>query len=349
MREVSIGSVKIGGDNPVAVQSMTNTDTRDIEATCSQILELERAGCDIVRFSVYDGECAMAIPHIKSKTHIPLVADIHFDYKLAVLSAENGIDKLRINPGNIGAFSNVKTVADCAKAHNIPIRVGVNSGSVERDLLEKYGAPTAEALCESALRHVKLLEDAHFYDTVISIKASDVKTTVEACRRLSALCDYPLHIGVTESGLGDAGLIKSAIGIGSLLIDGIGATIRVSLTGSPVSEVNAARSILRALSMDKEGYYDIVSCPTCGRTTGDLEAVVLRVKNALSDIKPKRHIKIAVMGCVVNGPGEAKAADMGIAFAKGGAAVFKDGTIACSGEREDMIMRFIEDCRRLGE
>ena len=344
--EVRIANIKIGGQNPIAIQSMTNTDTADVQATASQILALEEAGVDIVRFSVYDMGCVKAIKELKKLTHVPLVADIHFDYRLAVAAAENGIDKLRINPGNIGSFENVKTVARCASEHGIPIRVGVNSGSVERELLDKYGAPTPDALCESALRHVRLLEAAGFYDTVISVKASDVKSTVSAYRKLSAICDYPLHVGVTESGMGEMGITKSAIGIGSLLLDGIGDTIRVSLTGDPVQEVYAAKNILRALDMDKSGWVDIVSCPTCGRTTGDLEAIVRTLRKAVGNIKPTHYVKIAVMGCVVNGPGEAREADMGIAFAPGGAVVFRKGERVYSGDRDATLNRFIEDCKK---
>lgn len=344
-REIQIGKIKIGGKNPIAVQSMTNTDTRDIEKTSRQINDLHNAGADIVRFSVYDEACARAIPFIKAQTSVPLVADIHFDHRLAVLSAENGIDKLRINPGNIGSFSNVKTVADCAKQHKIPIRIGVNSGSLERDLLQKYGGVTPDGLCESALRHVRLLEKAAFYDTVISIKASDVKTCVLSCRKLARICDYPLHIGVTEAGLDSAAVIKSAIGIGSLLLDGIGSTIRVSITGDPKQEPPAARRILRALGLDPSGYFETVSCPTCGRTTGDLESVVRRVEDELSAVTPKRRVKIAVMGCVVNGPGEAREADIGIAFAPKGAVVFRKGAVAYSGEKEEVLNRFIADCK----
>ena len=344
-KQVCIRNLKIGGGAPVSIQSMTNTDTRDIESTVAQIQALEAAGADIVRFSVYDEKCAAAIPHIKERCSVPLVADIHFDYKLAILSAENGIDKLRINPGNIGSFENVKKVSACAKAHKIPIRVGVNSGSVEKELLAKYKSPTADALCESALGHVKLLEAAGFTDIVISVKASNVKTTVEAYRKLSGLCSYPLHIGVTESGLDEMGLVKSAVGLGSLLMDGIGDTMRVSLTGDPVREIHAAKYILRALDMEKSGWVDIVSCPTCGRTTGNSEEVIHALRDYISDIKPKRHVKIAVMGCVVNGPGEAREADIGIAFAPHGAVVFRNGVVAYSGEREDMLRRFFADCR----
>ena len=343
-REVKIRNITIGGGHPIAIQSMTNTDTADAAATSQQIQALEKAGADIVRFSVYNDACVSAIPHIKECTHVPLVADIHFDYRLAVAAAEAGIDKLRINPGNIGSARNVRLVTDCARAHHIPIRVGVNSGSVERDLLAKYGSATPEALCESALSHVKLLEDAHFYDTVISVKASDVRTCVLAYRRLASLCDYPLHIGITESGMGEMGIAKSAAGIGALLIDGIGDTVRVSLTGDPVREVYAAQTILCAANRYDKGWLDIVSCPTCGRTTGNLEDAVNYVRKSLSGIIPKRHVKIAVMGCVVNGPGEGRDADIGIAFAPGGAMVFRNGENAYSGSRDEVMDRFIRDC-----
>ena len=346
-REVKIGKVTIGGNNKIAVQSMTNTDTKDALSTAAQINALSDAGADLVRFSVYNDDCVCAIPIIKANTKVPLVADIHFDHRIAIKSIEAGIDKLRINPGNIGGRQNVKSVVACAKAHHVPIRVGVNSGSVEKELLHKYGGVCAHALCESALSHVKMLEDEGFYDTVISIKASDVRLTVASCRRLAAMCDYPLHIGVTESGYGEMGSIKSAIGIGSLLLDDIGATMRVSLTGNPVQEVYAAKAILRAVGRDKSAWIDYVSCPTCGRTTGDLRECVEEVKKRLSDLKPKRYVKIAVMGCVVNGPGEGKDADIGIAFAPGGAMVFRGGETAYSGEREATFERFISDCREV--
>ena len=346
-REVKIGNVTIGGNNRIAVQSMTNTDTADAESTIAQILSLEAAGADIVRFSVYNDDCVKAIPEIKKHTHVPLVADIHFDHRLAVASAEAGIDKLRINPGNIGSRENVQRVADCAKAHHISIRVGVNSGSVEKDLIAKYRGNTWDALYESAMRHVKMLEDAGFYDIVISAKASNVENTVKVYRALSEHCDYPLHVGVTESGAGEMGIIKSSIGIGALLLDDIGATVRVSLTGDPVDEVYAAKSILRAVGKDDSGWVEVVSCPTCGRTTGDLLSVVNTVRARLSDLAPKKHIKIAVMGCVVNGPGEGKDADIGIAFAPGGAMVFRGGATAYSGAREETLERFICDCREV--
>lgn len=346
-RKVRLGNIFIGGGEDVSIQSMTNTDTRDVNATVSQINALEQAGADIVRVSVYDEECAEAIPKIKANTRVPLVADIHFDHRLALKSIENGIDKLRINPGNIGSFDNVRRVADCARANGVPIRVGVNSGSLERDLLEKYKAPTPEALVESALRHVTLLEQAKFYDIVISIKASGVQNTIEAYRLINKKCDYPLHVGVTEAGFGDMALVKSSIGIGSLLMDGIGDTIRVSLTGDPVSEIHAAKLILGAAGKLKK-HIDYISCPTCGRTSGDVLGIVERLQKELPE-KPEKALKIAVMGCVVNGPGEAREADIGIAFAPGGAAVFRSGEVAYTGELSATIERFIADCKGLCE
>lgn len=347
-KRVRIGNIYIGGDDKkIAVQSMTNTDTADVNKTVSQILDLEKAGADIVRFSCYNLDCIQAIKEIKRQTNIPLVADVHFDYKLAVSACESGIDKLRINPGNIGGKANVKKVAAAARSENIPIRIGVNSGSVERELLGKYGGVTPKALVESALNHAKMLEDAGFYDIVISIKASDVKTTYEANCLLANAVDYPIHIGVTEAGLGESAVVKSSVGIGALLLQGIGDTVRVSVTGDVVQEVKIAKQILKALNLTDEGYFDIISCPTCGRTTGDLEKVVLQVKQELADLSPKRKISIAVMGCVVNGPGEAREADMGIAFAKKGAAVFKKGFLVYSGEIDETVIRFINDCKEL--
>lgn len=346
-RKIKIGNIYIGNGERIAIQSMTNTDTADVESTLAQIKALESAGADIVRLSCYDESCIKAIKEIKKHTKIPLVADIHFDNKLAIAACESGIDKLRINPGNIGGREKVQAVVSAAKTANIPIRIGVNSGSVERELLQKYGGPTAQALAESALNHAKLLENEGFYDIVISIKASDVKTTVEANLLLSKSVDYPLHLGVTEAGLGESAIVKSSIGIGALLLLGIGDTIRVSITGDVVQEVIAAKQILRALDLSDEGYIDFISCPTCARTTGDLEKLVLRVKNELAAFTPKHKVKIAIMGCVVNGPGEAREADIGIAFAKKGAAVFKKGELVYSGDIDETIERFISDCKEL--
>ena len=321
-RQVKAGHVAIGGGAPVSVQSMTNTDTADVEATLSQIRALAIAGADIVRVSVYNEDCARAVRSLVDGSPVPLVADIHFDHKLALAAVENGIHKLRINPGNIGGEKNVRILADCVKAHHIPVRIGVNSGSVEKDILAKYGGPTPQGMVESALNHAKMLENCGFYDMVLSMKASNVPDTVAAYRLASAQCDYPLHLGVTEAGLPEQGKIKSAIGIGALLLDGIGDTIRVSLTDDPVQEVYAAKDILKAAGLRKEGV-NIISCPTCGRTRIDLIGLVNRVDEALRECK--KPITVAVMGCVVNGPGEAREADIGIAGGDGWGMIFEKG------------------------
>ncbi len=321
-RQVHAGSLPLGGGAPVLVQSMTNTDTRDVEATLAQIRALAEAGCDIVRVSVYDEQCAAAVPALVAGSPVPLVADIHFDHRLAIAAMEGGIAKLRINPGNIGGAANVRKVADCAKAHGVPIRIGVNSGSLEKELLAKYGHPTPEALVESALNHARLLEDAGFHDIVLSMKSSDVRLTIAAYRLAHEKCDYPLHVGVTEAGLPGQGTVKSAIGIGALLADGIGDTIRVSLTGDPLPEAKAAWDILHALDLRREGI-QFISCPTCGRTRINLPEIAARVEAALSDIRVP--LKVAVMGCVVNGPGEAREADIGIAGGDGCGVLFVKG------------------------
>ena len=321
-REVRIGNLKLGGGAPVLIQSMTNTDTRDTEATLAQIRALAAAGCDIVRVSVYDETCAEAVRTLVDGSPVPLVADIHFDYRLAIRAAENGIAKLRINPGNIGGADRVRMLADCAKAHHIPIRIGVNSGSAEKELLARYGGPTAECLVESALSHARLLEKAGFEDIVLSMKSSDVALTVRAYRLAHEKCDYPLHVGVTEAGLPGQGTVKSAIGIGALLVDGIGDTIRVSLSGDPVPEVAAAWDILRALDLRRRGV-QLVACPTCGRTVIPVAEIARRVEAELSDVTVP--IKVAVMGCVVNGIGEGREADVGIAGGKNGGALFVRG------------------------
>ena len=305
-----IGGVPIGGGAPVTVQSMTNTDTRDAQATLSQIRALTTAGADIVRVSVYDDDCLPAFQEICAGSPVPVVADIHYRADLAVGALERGAAKVRINPGNIGSEAKVRLVADCAKAHGARIRVGVNSGSLEKDILQKYGGPTAEGMVESALTHAALLEKAGFTDIVLSLKASDAPLTVQANRLAAARCDYPLHLGVTEAGLPGEGHIKSAVGIGSLLLMGIGDTIRVSLSGDPVPEVAAGISILKACGLRKDGL-NIVSCPTCGRTGIDVAGIAARVRDALGDIKTP--LTVAVMGCVVNGPGEAREADIGLA------------------------------------
>lgn len=307
----------------IYVQSMLNTPSYDIEASIRQAKRLEEAGCDILRAAIPDEKALELIPAIKKEVSVPLVADIHFDYRLALKSAELGIDKIRINPGNIGGQDRVKAVAEICRQKNIPIRIGVNSGSLEREILAKYGAPTAEALVESALGHAALLEKCDFDDIVISIKSSDVKTMIEAYRLLAQKCEYPLHLGVTEAGTARMGLIKSAVGIGSLLCDGIGETIRVSLTADPVEEVYAAKDILKAVG--KGSGVKLVSCPTCGRTRIDLISLAQKVEAAIKDLD--KDITVAVMGCVVNGPGEAREADIGIAGGDGCAVLFKKGEV----------------------
>lgn len=323
-KKISIGNTYIGGDSKISVQSMTNTDTRDIESTIKQIKRLEEAKCDIIRIAVPDEEGASAVKAIKNGISIPLVADIHFDYRLALQSIKNGVDALRINPGNIGSIEKVQAVVEAAKDKNIPIRIGVNSGSLEKDLLLKYGKVTAEALVESALRHVDILEKFNFDNIVISIKSSDVPMMIDSYRLISSKVDYPLHIGVTEAGTIAYGTIKSAVGIGTLLSEGIGDTIRVSLTGDPVDEVKVGRQILKSLSIINEGI-NIISCPTCGRTNIDLIKIVNEVEKRLES--SSKNIKIAIMGCAVNGPGEAREADIGIAGGQREGLIFKKGEI----------------------
>ena len=308
-RQVLCGSVAIGGGAPVSVQSMTNTDTADVEATLSQIRALAVSGADIVRVSVYNEACAKAVRALVDESPVPLVADIHFDHKLALAAVENGISKLRINPGNIGGEKNVRILADCVKAHRIPVRIGVNSGSVEKDILARYGGPTPQGMVESALSHARMLERCGFYDMVLSMKASNVPDTVAAYRLASEQCDYPLHLGVTEAGLPEQGKIKSAIGIGALLLSGIGDTIRVSLTGDPCLEPPAGIEILQDVGL-RTDCVQYVSCPTCGRTCIDVGGIMRRVQEELKGVK--LPFKVAVMGCVVNGPGEAREADIGI-------------------------------------
>ena len=320
---IRVGDVFIGGGNPVSVQSMCNTKTENIDATLAQIEALSKAGCDIVRLAVPDEKAARALPSIRKSSKVPLVADIHFDYKLALSAVEAGFDKIRINPGNIGSKEKVKLVADACKANGVPIRIGVNSGSLEKDLLEKYGR-TPQALCESAMRHVRMLEDVNFDDICISIKSSDVADTVAAYRLMSDMTPYPLHLGVTESGTPYMGIIKSAAGIGSLLLDGIGSTIRVSLTADPLEEVKAGLAILKGLGIRRDGV-NIISCPTCGRTSIDLIGTANKVEELLKDIK--KPLTVAVMGCVVNGPGEAREADYGLAGGCGEGVLFKNGEI----------------------
>ncbi len=321
-KTVFAGSLPLGGGHPVLVQSMTNTDTRDIAATLGQIRRLAAAGCDLVRVSVYDEACAEAVKPLVDQSPVPLVADIHFNHRLAIRAAENGIAKLRINPGNIGGEAHVRELADCAKAHHIPIRIGVNSGSVEKDLLARCGGPTAACLTESALGHARMLEKAGFEDIVLSMKSSDVRTTIQAYRLARQRCDYPLHLGVTEAGLPGQGTVKSAIGIGALLADGIGDTIRVSLSGDPEPEVQAAWDILRALDLRVRGV-QLIACPTCGRTCIPVAEIARRVEAELKDVATP--LKVAVMGCVVNGLGEGREADGGIAGGRDGGVLFVRG------------------------
>ncbi len=321
---IRIGDRKIGGGNPILIQSMTNTRTEDVQATVAQILELEKAGCEIIRCTVPTEEAAEAIAEIKKQIHIPLVADIHFDYRMAIAAMENGADKIRINPGNIGSVERVKAVVDVAKERNIPIRVGVNSGSLEKNLVEKYGGVTAEGIVESALDKVRIIEDLGYDNLVISIKSSDVLMCVKAHELLAGRTVYPLHVGITESGTVTSGNIKSAIGLGLILNQGIGDTIRVSLTGNPVEEIKSAKLILRTLGLRKGGI-EVVSCPTCGRTQIDLIGLASKVEKLVEDYP--LDIKVAVMGCVVNGPGEAKEADIGIAGGIGEGLLIRHGEI----------------------
>lgn len=324
-RVVNIGGVLIGGNNPIAIQSMTNTKTEDVSATVNQILRLEEAGCEIIRCAVPTMEAAEAIGEIKKRVHIPVVADIHFDYRLAIAAMENGVDKIRINPGNIGSPERIKAVVDAAKEMNIPIRVGVNSGSLEKNLVEKYGGVTAEGIVESALDKVKIIEDMGYDNLVISIKSSDVMMCVKAHELISEKTGYPLHVGITESGTVMTGSIKSAVGLGLILGQGIGDTIRVSLTGDPVEEIKAAKTILKTLGIRQSGI-EIVSCPTCGRTSIDLIGLAQKVEKLAADYD-NLNLKLAVMGCVVNGPGEAREADLGVAGGKGEGILIKKGEV----------------------
>jgi (E)-4-hydroxy-3-methylbut-2-enyl-diphosphate synthase len=340
---VKVGNLKMGGNNPVWVQSMCNTDTRDVKATVKQILALEKEGCEIARVAVPDMAAAKAIGKIKKQIHIPLVADIHFDYKLALEVIAQGIDKVRINPGNIGSVEKVKAVVNACKKKKIPIRIGVNVGSLEQDLLNKYGA-TPKAAVESALRHVRILEKLNFHDIVISIKFSSVPPMIEAYRMLAKKVNYPLHLGVTEAGTAFMGSIKNAIGIGILLEEGIGATMRVSLTADPVEEIATCWAILRALELRRRGP-ELISCPTCGRTEIDLIPLALQVEAALKKIKAP--IKVAVMGCVVNGPGEAREADIGVAGGKKMGAIFVKGKVIKSVAEKDILSTLLKEIKKI--
>ena len=339
-KEVKIGNKVIGGNHPILIQSMTNTKTEDVDATVAQILELEQAGCDIIRCAVPTMEAAKALGEIKKQIHIPLVADIHFDYRLAIAAMENGADKIRINPGNIGSTDRIKAVVDVAKSKNIPIRVGVNSGSLEKDLVEKYHGVTAEGLVESALDKVKIIEDLGYDNLVISIKSSDVLMCVKAHELIKDKTNHPIHVGITEAGTLRSGTIKSSAGLAMILYQGIGDTIRVSLTGAPVEEVYTAKQLLKTLGL-RSGGIEVVSCPTCGRTQIDLISLANKVEAMVSDIKLD-NVKVAVMGCVVNGPGEAKEADIGIAGGIGEGLLIKHGEVVRK-MPEDQLLDALRD------
>lgn len=341
---VKIGKRKIGGQEGIAVQSMLNVPSYDVESHVKEAARLKAAGCDILRIAIPDMAAVKLIPAIKNDVDIPLVADIHFDYRLAVESVAAGADKIRINPGNIGDEARVKQVADVCKSHGVPIRIGVNSGSLEKSILKKYGAPTAEALCESACYHASLLEKFDFDNIVLSLKSSNVKTMVEAYRLIANRCGYPLHLGVTESGTFKTGVIKSAVGIGSLLLDGIGDTIRVSLTADPVEEIYAARDILNAVGLG-HGRVEVISCPTCGRTRIDIIKLANEVESRLKGCK--KNIKVAVMGCAVNGPGEVSAADIGVAGGDGVGLIFKKGEVVRKVKEEEIVAELMREIESL--
>ena len=343
-RQIFVGNVPIGGGAPVSIQSMLNTKTTDVEGSLQQIKKLAAAGCQIVRLAVPNREAARGFAEICRESPLPLVADIHFDYQLAILAAEGGASKIRINPGNIGGEDRVKAVVEVCKDKHIPIRIGVNGGSLDKKLLEKYGHPTPEALVESAFQHLELLEKQGFYDTCVSMKSSTVPNMVAAARLFRSKCDYPLHIGVTETGPVRQGLIKSAMGIGALLLDGIGDTLRVSLTDDPVEEVYAAKDILKAAGLRKDGV-DIISCPTCGRTRIDLIGLVNRVDEALKDCQ--KPITVAVMGCIVNGPGEAREADIGIAGGDGWGMIFEKGEQVAKLPYDELLPALLERIEKL--
>ena len=342
--QVKAGNIKIGGGADVSIQSMLNIPSTDIEGSVNQAKRLEAAGCQIIRAAIPNMDSVKLIPALKEAVDVPIVADIHFNYKLALEACAAGVDKIRINPGNIGSDDRVKAVAQACKARNIPIRIGVNSGSLEKDILAKYGHPTPQALCDSALYHASLLEKFDFHDIVLSMKSSTVSTMIKAYELASQQCDYPLHLGVTEAGTERMGLIKSSAGIGSLLLHGIGDTIRVSLTADPVREVYAAKDILKALDIDKSGI-QFVSCPTCGRTRIDLVKIAGEVEERLRDCN--KNIKVAVMGCVVNGPGEAREADIGIAGGDGCGLVFKKGEILYKVPEDKLVDALIDEVNKL--
>ena len=345
-KSVQVGNLTIGGNNHVVIQSMCNTKTKNVEATIKQINALEQAGCELVRVAVFDKEDAYAIKEIKKGIHIPLVADIHFDYKLALIAIESGIDKVRINPGNIGSIEKVKAVVDACKEKHIPIRIGVNGGSLEKDILEKYGEPTPEGMVESAMKHVKILEDLDFHDIVISLKSSNTMLTIKAYELASKTFPYPLHVGVTEAGTALGGTIKSALGIGTLLYEGIGNTIRVSLSDDPVEEIKVAKILLKELGLLK-GVLTLVSCPTCGRIQYDLIPIAKEMEDFLKDIH--LDITVAIMGCAVNGPGEARHADIGIAGGVGEGLLIKHGEIVKRVKQEDMVQTLKDEILKMVE
>lgn len=345
-RSVQVGNLTIGGNNHVVIQSMCNTKTKNVEATIKQINALEQAGCELVRVAVFDKEDAYAIKEIKKGIHIPLVADIHFDYKLALIAIESGIDKVRINPGNIGSIEKVKAVVDACKEKHIPIRIGVNGGSLEKEILEKYGEPTPEGMVESAMKHVKILEDLDFHDIVISLKSSNTMLTIKAYELASKTFPYPLHVGVTEAGTALGGTIKSSLGIGTLLYEGIGNTIRVSLSDDPVEEIKVAKILLKELGLLK-GVPTLVSCPTCGRIQYDLIPIAKEMEDFLKDIH--LDITIAIMGCAVNGPGEARHADIGIAGGVGEGLLIKHGEIVRRVKQEDMVQTLKDEILKMVE
>lgn len=345
-RSVQVGHLTIGGNNHVVIQSMCNTKTKNVEATIKQINALEKAGCELVRVAVFDKEDAYAIKEIKKGIHIPLVADIHFDYRLALIAIESGIDKVRINPGNIGSTEKVKAVVDACKEKHIPIRIGVNGGSLEKEILEKYGEPTPEGMIESAMKHVKILEDLDFHDIVISLKSSNTMLTIKAYELASKTFPYPLHVGVTEAGTALGGTIKSALGIGTLLYEGIGNTIRVSLSDDPVEEIKVAKILLKELGLLK-GVPTLVSCPTCGRIQYDLIPIAKEMEDFLKDIH--LDITVAIMGCAVNGPGEARHADIGIAGGVGEGLLIKHGEIVKRVKQEDMVQTLKDEILKMVE
>ncbi len=347
-RQIRLGGIKVGGGAPVTVQSMTKTDTRDIAATVAQIKSLEKAGCDIVRLAVPDMDAARSLGAIKKQTNIPIVSDIHFDYRLAIEAVKQGVDGMRINPGNIGAKYRIKAVVDAVRERGIPIRIGVNSGSLEKDILKKHGSPTPEALAESAFRHASILEDLDFRDIKISVKSTDVRKMIAAYRILAEETDYPLHLGVTEAGTYEMGTVKSSIGIGTLLSEGIGDTIRVSLTGDPVDEIAVGINILRSLGLRKNGI-ELISCPGCGRLEIDLMKLVKDVEERITEIQLPRPIKVAILGCVVNGPGEASEADIGIAGGRGKGMLYKDGKLLRSFKEMDIVDELVKELETFSE